>query len=72
MKISDHEWKTGKGGRVGDVQHSHIPVRMYIRNEWEYLSHIVIPSPPWSIKRGRGPLAEGLPIFELLGHTNFV
>ena len=30
MKISGHEWKTGKRGRVGDVQHSHILVRMNI------------------------------------------
>ena len=31
-----------------------------------------MPSRPWSIKGGRGPLLKGLPILSLLGYTNFV
>ena len=57
VKISGHERKPGKGGKIGDVRHSH----MYVGNvdrevKWRNRSHIVRHSPPWSIKGGTGHL----------------
>ena len=54
VKISGYEEMTGRSGQVGDVQHVHIGnVNRKVGGD---LSHIVTPSSPWTIKRGRGPL----------------
>ena len=56
---------------MDDVQRVHMFVRNVNRKVRGYLSHIVTPSRPWSIKRGRGPLLKGLPILGLKGILPF-
>ena len=63
VKNSGYEWKLGEKGQIGDVRRVHILVENAHRKvEGGYLSHIVTPSPPWSIKGGRGPLLKGIPL----------
>ena len=64
VKISGYGAKTRWNGLVNDLQHVHMYVKKCIyRKSMGYLSHIVTPLHPWTIKGGRGLLWRGYPFW---------